>query len=223
MSTGFALLILLLAVAVFYFRWRQTSRVAALLQGDSPPAPQPQPPAAPASAGFDVPSGYSFHLGHTWISEQGRELARVGMDSFAARLLGKVEHIAVIGEQRWVRQGQKLMTVSFEGETVEMVSPLEGVVTAINPQVIRNPQLALEDPYKEGWVCVIKSPEMESNRRNLVPGALAASWMQNSLQRLKSMVADPSLAQDGGLPAAGLLGRLSADVRKRVVSECFLS
>lgn len=223
MSTGFALLILLLAVAVFYFRRRQTSRVAALLQEDLPPAPQPQPSAAPPSAGFDVPNGYSFHLGHTWMAEQGRELARVGMDSFAARLLGKVEHIAVIGEQRWVRQGQKLMTVSLEGETVEMVSPLEGVVTSVNQQVIRNPQLALDDPYKDGWVCVIKSPEMETNRRNLVQGALAASWMQNSTQRLKSMVADPSLAQDGGLPQAGLLRRLGADVRKRVVGEFFLS
>jgi len=223
MSTGFAVLMLLLTAAVFYFRWRQACAVAVLTAADLPPA-QPQPCSPAAEAGeLDLPSGYRFHLGHTWMAEQRREMAHVGLDSFAARLLGKVERITVIGEQRWVRQGQKLMTVSGNGETVDLLSPLEGVVTAINPEVIRNPQLAFEDPYNAGWICAIKSPEMETNRRNLVQSALAANWMHDSMQRLKTMLADPALAQDGGMPQSGLLSRLGTEMRRRVVSEFFLT
>jgi len=223
MSTGFAVLMLLLTAAVFYFRWRQACAVAVLTAADLPPA-QPQPCSPAAEAGeLDLPSGYRFHLGHTWMAEQGREMAHVGLDSFAARLLGKMERISVIGEQRWVRQGQKLMTVSGNGETVDLLSPLEGVVTAINPEVIRNPQLAFEDPYNAGWICAIKSPEMETNRRNLVQSALAAKWMHDSMQRLKTMLADPALAQDGGMPQSGLLSRLGTEMRRRVVSEFFLT
>jgi len=223
MSTGFAVLMLLLTAAVFYFRWRQACAVAVLTAADPPPA-QPQPCSPPAEAGeLNLPSGYRFHLGHTWMAEQGREMAHVGLDSFAARLLGKMERISVIGEQRWVRQGQKLMTVSGNGETVDLLSPLEGVVTAINPEVIRNPQLAFEDPYNAGWICAIKSPEMETNRRNLVQSALAANWMHDSMQRLKTMLADPALAQDGGMPQSGLLSRLGTEMRRRVVSEFFLT
>ena len=223
MSIGFAVLILLLVVVVFYFRWRQASRAAAITRTAEPRVSQPQPPLQPPGEGCDVPTCYCFHVGHTWMVEQGREVARVGIDSFAANLLGKVERITVIGEQRWVRQGQKLMTLTRDGETVEMLSPLEGVVSAINPEVNRNPQIVLDDPYKAGWVCTIKAPEMETNRRNLMQGSLAASWMHNNMQRLKTMIAEPNLGQDGGMPVPGLLGRLSPEARKQVVSEFLLT
>jgi glycine cleavage system H lipoate-binding protein len=219
MSIALAVVMLLLMLAVFYFRWRQAARVAALMQAD--PTCEPAPPVS----GLDLPSGYCFHPGHTWMAEQGRATARVGIDGLAANLIGKVQDIAVTGEQRWVRQGQKLMTLTGDCGPIELLSPLEGVVTAINPETMQDPGLALRDPYRQGWVCLIKSPEMETNRRNLMQGSMAARWMENSFERLKSMLAeaDPALAQDGGLPLPGAIGRLSPELRERVVNEFFLT
>lgn len=217
MSAELTLLLLLLILAAFYWvRWRPAQRVL---------APAPQEPAQEPASAFAAPAGYCFHPGHTWMAEQGHAVARVGIDALAVRLLGKVERIAVLGEQRWVRQGQKLITLIGGGELVEMLSPLEGVVTAINPQVIQNPEWLLRDPYGEGWVCAMKSPEMETNRRNLVLEASSSGWMRHSLRRLTSLLgeADPQLAQDGGQPAAGLLARLSPGLRRRVVKEFFLT
>lgn len=216
MSIGLAVITALLIVAVFCFHWRKEQEPAALRKADPPPQ---------APSEFALPSGYCFHLGHMWVAAQGREMARVGIDSFAANLIGSLQKITVLGEQRWVRQGQKLMTLCDGGETLEMLSPLEGVVTAINPEVIKDPELAVRDPYGSGWVCAIKSPEMETNLRNLVQEPVAASWMQNSVTRLKSMVAQTelSLAQDGGMPGRGLLGKLSPEMRQRVVNEFFLT
>ncbi len=158
------------------------------------------------------------------MAEQDRGLARIGIDSFAASLLASLQKITLIGEQRWVRQGQKLMTLTGDTATLELLSPLEGVVTAINPEVLRDPGLALRDPYHQGWVCVIRSSEMESNRRNLVPPPLVAGWMLNSLHRLKDMLAraDPALTPNGG-SLQGLLSRLSPDLRRQVVKEFFLT
>ena len=221
MSIGFALLILLLLLAVFYFPQWQASRAAALMATDPPPEKPPQPVST-----SELPRGYCFHPGHTWMAEKGRDMARVGMDGLAANLMGgKVHKIAVTGEQRWVRQGQKLMTVTGDAGSVELLSPLEGVVSALNPEVMKDPELALRDPYGEGWVCVIKSPEMEANRRNLMQGSLAASWMQNSLRRLRNVLAqaDPALAQDGGMPLPGALRKLSPELRKQVINEFFLT
>jgi glycine cleavage system H lipoate-binding protein len=156
--------------------------------------------------------------------DQGKATARVGMDGLAANLLGSVQHITVVGEQRWVRQGQKLMTLTGDCETIDMPSPVEGVVAVINPEVIKDPALAVRDPYKEGWVCQIKSSEMETNQRNLMQGPLAAHWMENSFKQLKSMLAeaDPALAQDGGQPLPGAFNRLSPERRKQLVKEFFL-
>jgi glycine cleavage system H lipoate-binding protein len=218
MSIGWAITILLLMLAVFYFRRRQAAQVAALVHSE-PSHMQPQP-----VSGVELPGGYYFHPDHTWMAEQGRAMARVGIDSFAANLLGTVRDIAVVGEQRWVRQGQRLMTLTAGCETIEMLSPLEGVVVAINPEAMKDPGLILRDPYKEGWVCLIKSVEMETNRRNLMQGALAESWIENSFQRLKHMLAevDPALAQDGGLPLPGAFNRLSPEMRKQLMKEFFL-
>src|SRR5205814_3477663 len=124
-----------------------------------------------------IPPGYTFHLGHIWVASEGGESVRVGIDSFAADLLGTVEKLEATPEQRWVRQGQKLIAVTCRGEHVEMVSPIEGVVTAINPAVRADPSLATKDPYRDGWVCLIKSPEVGTDMRNLLPPGMVARWM----------------------------------------------
>ena len=206
---GFGVLVLLLALAAFYVRRRQR-----------PVMDKPRLPAPP-----QVPSGYRFHLGHTWMAEQGRDVARAGIDTFAAHLLGKIGRITVTGEQRWVRQGQKLMTVTCEGGSIEMMSPLEGVVTAVNSEVLACPALVVDDPYGAGWVCAIKAPELASNVRNLLQGEMAANWMQNSFIRLKTMlaIADPALAQDGGLPQRALLGKISPELFRAIIKEFFIN
>lgn len=185
---------------------------------------------APATAphmvrdfGFEIPKGYCFHPGHTWVLDEGRQNARIGMDGFAANLIGKIERIEVTGLNRWVRQGQKVWSVTSQGTTIDMISPIEGVVIAVNPEIQRDPNLIAKDPYKEGWVCVVKSPDMAINMKNLLSGNFVGSWMQNTLRRLTTMMPQMATAQDGGLPVAGLLGQVDSTVQRTMIKEFFLS
>jgi glycine cleavage system H lipoate-binding protein len=219
MSIGWAVAILLLMLAVFFFHRRQAAQVAILMHNEAPRA-QAQP--VPA---VELPAGYYFHPSHTWMAEHRKATALVGMDGFAANLIGRVQQISVVGEQRWVRQGQKLMTVAGECGTFELLSPVEGVLAAVNPEVIKDPDLAARDPYGRGWICQIKPSEMETDQRNLMQGPLAERWLENSFQQLKSSIAeaDPTPVQDGGQPLPGALSRLSAQLRKQLVTEFFAS
>jgi len=88
-------------------------------------------------AGFQVPENVRYHAGHTWALSESRELVRVGIDDFAAKLVGKIESIALPQRGRWVRQGQKIWTIFRDGKSVDMVSPIEGTVTAINEAVLQ--------------------------------------------------------------------------------------
>ena len=216
MSILFVLLMFLLVLTITYFRGRPEPVAARV------PLPPPRPQTR-QELGFEIPVNYCFHPAHTWVVREGRESARVGVDSFATQLLDKVDAIVVTGEQRWVRQGQKLMTLTSGGQTLELVSPLEGVVTAVNPEVLSHPELLLREPYKGGWVCTIKSPEIDINLRNLVQGPMVAPWMQNSISRLNHLLAPAEAvrAQDGGMPLRGMLGTISADMRRKVVAEFF--
>ena len=176
-------------------------------------------------AGFEVPQGYCFHPGHTWALDEGRQDARAGIDAFAGNLFGKIDAIEIADLNRWVRQGQKLCRVKREGQSVDLLSPVEGVVVSVNHEVLKNPNLIVEDPYKSGWLCVIKAPELAINAKNLLQGSIVAGWMQNSIARLAAKLQEltPALAQDGGLPIKGLLFQMDASVRQQVAKEFFLT
>ncbi|MGZ5260862.1 MAG: glycine cleavage system protein H [Burkholderiales bacterium] len=220
MSILFVLLTFLLILAVMYFRRPQGA--ADLLAA---PAKKLNAPAMLKHAGFPVPKGYAFHPGHTWVMDEGRQNACVGIDAFAGSLFGKIDSIEIAGLNRWVRQGQKLCTVTRKGQSIDLLSPVEGVLISVNHEVLKNPNLIVDDPYKNGWLCMVKAPELSVNLKNLLRGPIVPAWMQNSLARLGALLQqlNPALAQDGGLPVKGLLFQVDASTQQQLVKEFFLT
>jgi len=220
MSILFVLLMFLLIITISYFR----SPAHAVVARPQPGAPMPSP-RMDRSLGMAIPEGYCFHPGHTWMMKEGLDNARIGMDSFTTNLVGQIDRIEVIGENRWVRQGQKIMTIHAGETAIELVSPVEGVITAVNHDIFADPKIVLHDPYEKGWVATIKSPDLAVNQKNLMQGSMVAPWLQNSFSRLTSIVPEmaPAMAADGGLPVAGLLTRVEPDVRKNILKEFFLA
>jgi len=117
------------------------------------------------------------------------------------------------------------MTVYVEGFSFDLVSPIEGVITHVNNDVIQNPALAQRDPYKNGWIATLKAPDFNTNQRNLMQASMVAPWMHYNQTQLNAEVAklNPALAQDGGVPVAGLLQRVPTELRQRIVAEFFLN
>jgi glycine cleavage system H lipoate-binding protein len=223
MSILFVLLTFLLIITVTYFR--RPAGDGLQVQPEASNRMRVNAPAMTKAAGLEIPTGYSFHPGHTWVCDEGRQNARVGMDAFAAQLFGKIDRIETVELNRWVRQGQKLWTATREGKSVEMLSPVEGVLVSLNHQVIKNPALLNSDPYKDGWVCVVKSPDLQTNMKNLIQGPLVGPWMQNTLSRIAALASQhaPEMAQDGGVPVSGLLMQVDPATQERMVKEFFLT
>ena len=221
MSILFVLLTFLLILTVMYFRRPEESSDALQVV----PSKTLAAPIMLQTAGLEVPQGYCFHPGHTWIRDEGHQDARVGIDAFAGNLFGKIDAIEMATLNRWVRQGQKLCTVKREGQSADLLSPVEGVLVSVNHEVLKNPNLIVEDPYKNGWLCVIKAPELAINAKNLLQGPIVAAWMQNSITRLRGTLQQltPALAQDGGLPVKGMFFQVDAGVRKQLAKEFFLT
>jgi glycine cleavage system H protein len=221
MSILFVLLTFLVVITVSYFV--RHGNIPAQV-GDAPADALPIIPVMTKDSGFEIPKGFCFHPGHTWVYDEGRQNARVGLDSFATHLMGKVDRVEVANLNRWVRQGQKVCTVSAGGNTVEFMSPIEGVVVSVNHEVLRDPALLSKDPYKDGWVCVIKAPDIDINKNNLLQGGMVATWMQNSMRRLQSYAAPLGAATaDGGVPVEGLLGHLDPNAKHEFLHEFFLN
>src|ERR1700687_4415690 len=109
--------------------------------------------------GFEVPENLRYHPGHTWALSESPTLVRVGMDDFASKLAGKVESITLPQRGQWIRQGSKVCTVHRDGCAVDLVSPIEGSVSDINEAIVRDPKLAIRDPYGEGWLVTLQAPD----------------------------------------------------------------
>jgi glycine cleavage system H lipoate-binding protein len=181
---------------------------------------------APALVGgFQVPENVRYHPGHTWALSESPSLVRVGMDDFASKLIGKVERIALPQRGQWIRQGQKMATIFRDGVAVDMVSPIEGTVADVNETVAEDPRRAQNDPYGEGWLLTVQSPDARTNFRNLLGGTLARWWTEESAGRLQRKLPDlcGALAQDGGVAMNNLTDQIPDQEWSAIAKEFFLS
>jgi glycine cleavage system H lipoate-binding protein len=175
--------------------------------------------------GLEIPKDYSFHPGHTWAAIENSQNARVGLDSFAANLVGPIESVDLPGLNRWVRQGQRVCKIAAGDTTLELVAPVEGIITAVNSRLHEEPGLATREPYGDGWLFKVQSPDLLINMKNLLRSALVRTWFRDCIERVNAMAAGfaPALAQDGGLPVHGLLTRVDEKLRRQMINEFFLS
>jgi len=175
--------------------------------------------------GFEVPENLRYHPGHTWALSESPSLVRVGMDDFASKLTGKLENITLPQRGQWIRQGQKMCTIHRDGCAVDMVSPIEGTVSDINQAVAQDPKLALRDPYGEGWLLTVQAPDAKTSFRNLLGGALARWWTEESASRLQRRMpmALGALAQDGGVALDNVTTQIPDQEWLPLAKEFFLS
>jgi glycine cleavage system H protein len=222
MTVILVLMIFAVFIAIDYLRNR--NRVPQIAMEEGPVAVAPVQLGALVE-GFHVPERLRFHAGHGWAMRERSRLARVGVDEFGAALLGGVDRIELPKPGHWLRQGQKAWTFYRNGEKTEMVSPVEGEVVEVNPDVLKNPSLLRNDPYGRGWLMAVHVPDEESVTRNLLPVHLVKEWIRESAERL--FAKQPQLAgtvmADGGRPIENLTDGLPGSSWKEITQEFFLS
>jgi glycine cleavage system H protein len=175
--------------------------------------------------GFLVPDKLQYHPGHSWVMRERKRLARVGVDEFAAALMGRIERIELPKPGTWLRQGQKAFSFYRDGEKTEVLSPTEGEIVEVNPEIAKDASLLRKDPYGAGWLLMINVPDEETVSRNLIPAGMVHSWMRDAVQRLYSL--QPQLAgavaADGGRPAEDLFAALPGASWRDLTADFFLT
>jgi hypothetical protein len=90
---------------------------------------------------------------------------------------------------------------------------------------MQDPELARKDPFGEGWLVTVQAPDAKTSFRNLLGGALARWWTEESASRLqrKMPMALGALAQDGGVAVDNLTTQISDEAWATIAKEFFLS
>ena len=175
--------------------------------------------------GFHLPANLRYHAGHGWALRERKNVIRIGIDDFAARLAGKIENLELPKPGQWIRQGDRAWKLFRNGEASEMVSPIEGEVLEVNPDVLKNPALLRTDPYGAGWLMTVHVPDEEATTRNFIPRNLIRNWMESVAEKLYSLQDPemaPAYAADPGTPVEDIAAAIPAKPWKELTAEFFL-
>ncbi len=107
---------------------------------------------------FRVMKGLLYSSDEVWVKPEG-ESVRVGVTDFIQRRGGDIVFAEVESLGSVVRKGGRIGSYETVKLTQDILSPVEGEVTAANPLIESEPEVLNRDPYGEGWVAVIKTTE----------------------------------------------------------------
>ena len=117
------------------------------------------------------------------------------------------------------------MTIESGGQNFDLVSPVEGVVTVGNKDAVAGSGLIARDPYQDGWIAMVKSPDLAHQQEEPGAGrhgrALAAEQRDAAERHGRAAGAD-----DGGrwrLADAGIADAGAPELREKLVKEFFLA
>ena len=172
---------------------------------------------------FSLPEEIYYHLGHSWAALEGKNLVKVGVNDFAQKLVGKIDAIRLPGIGSTIHQGDKGWTLEVDSKKIDMLSPVDGKVVAINEGVLDSPEDINKYPYGS-WLMKVESPRFSANKKQLLSGALAGKWMEDVRESLLSrMNYNLGLVyQDGGLLVDGMAKNLDRDKWDEIAKEFFL-
>ena len=160
--------------------------------------------------GFQVPQGYYLHNGHTWVKIEEGSSVRIGVDDFALSLLGPLDRVEAPLMGKVMKQGEPQVLLSRGEHKAKLLSPLSGVITAVNPQLREQGNLANQDPYTEGWVMTLHPQNLRKEIKDLMIAQQTAEFLEQEVERLHHLIEEVSapLATDGGYLGKDVFGAM---------------
>jgi glycine cleavage system H protein len=104
---------------------------------------------------MDIPSDLRYSSDHEWARvEEGR--VRIGITDYAQDALGDVVFVEVPEVGTKVERGASFSEVESTKSVSEIYAPVSGVIAEINADLADSPERLNDDPYGEGWICIIE-------------------------------------------------------------------
>jgi glycine cleavage system H protein len=103
----------------------------------------------------DVPEGLRYSKDHEWARlEDGR--VRMGITDYAQDALGDVVYVQLPAVGTEVAAGTSFSEVESTKSVSDIYAPVGGRVAEVNDQLVDAPERLNEDPYGDGWLCVLE-------------------------------------------------------------------
>ena len=177
---------------------------------------------------FSIPGGVFIAKNHTWVSMNQEGIAKVGIDDFAKKLIGKVSALELPNLGMNVKAGQPLFTIKQGNKTITFNSPVSGKVSQINTLLKENIAALDVTPYERNWVCALDAENLDSEIKVMSIGKSAVSFFQEDIEKFRTLFIEILKSEKKGeeyLEEGLFIGQLEklSDVNwNKIVAEFFV-
>jgi glycine cleavage system H protein len=106
----------------------------------------------------EFPEDLRYTKEHEWVRMEGSR-ARIGITDFAQDALGDVVYVDLPEVGAAVQAEQPLGEVESTKSVSDVYTPITGTVVERNPLIEDRPELVNEQPYGDGWLCLIEAAD----------------------------------------------------------------
>lgn len=103
---------------------------------------------------MNVPDDLRYTSDHEWARSEAGGL-RIGITDYAQDALGDIVFVQLPEPGTRVGAGDSFAEVESTKSVSDVYAPVGGTVAEINLELTDSPQRLNDDPYGEGWLCVI--------------------------------------------------------------------
>jgi glycine cleavage system H protein len=107
---------------------------------------------------MNVPDDLRYSSDHEWVRVEGA-LVRIGITDYAQDALGDVVFVDLPDVGRKVEIGASVSEVESTKSVSDIYAPVSGTVVEVNVDLADAPERLNEDPYGEGWICIIEADD----------------------------------------------------------------
>ena len=136
--------------------------------------------------GCNLPDDLYYNIEkHVWAKPIDGGIIRVGMTSVAVKLSGgKLIACTVkaknIGQE--IKQNKSIATLESSKFVGPVPAPVTGILVKANEKLAADPNIAVSDPYGEGWIAEMNPTSWESEKESLAFGPEGLAKYQAKLE-----------------------------------------
>jgi glycine cleavage system H protein len=104
---------------------------------------------------MNVPDDLRYSSDHEWVRLEG-DVVRVGLTDYAQDALGDVVFVDLPAVGVTTEAGGSFSEVESTKSVSDIYAPVSGEVVDVNSALADSPELINQDPYGEGWICVLR-------------------------------------------------------------------
>ncbi len=102
-----------------------------------------------------VPDDLRYTADHEWARVEGNRV-RIGITDYAQDALGDIVFVQLPEPGTAVTAGGSFSEVESTKSVSDVYAPVSGTIVDVNAELADAPQRLNDDPYGEGWLCVIE-------------------------------------------------------------------